>query len=256
MRWLALALFLTATTLVAQRDRPYFRASFGAAGGNYGFDSDLAGFDDDADAGLLQARFEYTTRKGIGGGIRFEHFRTERDEGLFRDPSNLFDRGTQARSSTFLAHGTFRFEQHRFSMPVRFGILVNGLTLDDHAATDPETDYVSAGPFFEVEPELILFHRGKMEMSVYTQAGFGAAGTLIEVDGELDANGDLREYESSTGFAMFEVGTRLKVGKAQFGIAFVGRYQSMDRSEFEGNNFIFGYDSGFEGVLLTAGVTF
>lgn len=250
MRWLALAMFLITTPLVAQRDRPFFRGSFGAAGGNYGFDSDLSGFDDDADAGLLQARFEYTTRKGIGGGIRFEHFRTDRDEGLFRDPSNVLDRGTQARSNTFLAHGTFRFQQHRFSMPVRFGILVNGLTLDDHGATDPETQYVSAGPFFEVEPELVLFHRGKIDLSVYAQAGFGVAGTSIEVDG------DMRDYDSSTGFAMFEVGTRVTVGKAQFGVAFVGRYRSMDRSEFEGNSFIYGFDSSFEGVLFTAGITF
>lgn len=250
MRWLALALFLITTPLAAQRDRPHFRGSFGAAGGNYQFDSDLAGFDDDATAGMFQGRFEYTTRRGFGGGIRYEHFRTDRDESLFRDPNNILDRGTQARSNTLFAHASFRFEQHRFAMPVRFGLMFNSLVLDDDGASNPETDYASAGPFFEFEPEIVLLHRGPLELSIYALAGFGAAGTSIELDG------DFRDYDSSTGYAMIEAGTRLKVGHAQFGIAFIGRYQSMDRSDFEGNNFIYGYDAGFEGVLFTMGVTF
>lgn len=250
MRLLALAVFLLSASVVAQGTRPHFRGSFGVAGGNYHFDSDLAGFDDEVDAGLLQARVEYTGRKHIGGGIRFEQFGTDRDEGLFRDPTNFFDRGTQARSSTLLAHGTFLFQQHRFTMPVRIGLLVNRFVLDDHSATNPETTYLSLGPFFEVEPELVLLRRGKLEWSVYGQFGFGVGGTSIEVDG------DPRDYDSSTGFAMVEAGTRLRIGKALLGIAFIGRYQSMDRSEFEGNSFIFGYDSEFEGVLFTAGFRF
>ncbi len=79
---------------------------------------------------------------------------------------------------------------------------------------------------------------------------FGVGGTSIEVDGGF------RDYESATGFGMVEAGTRLRIGRAQVGIAFIGRYQSMDRSELEGNSFIFGYDSEFEGVLFTAGFCF
>ena len=250
MRWLALAFLLLSASVVAQDARPHFHSSFGVAGGNYHFDSDLSGFDGGVGAGLLQARVEYTTTQHVGGGIRFEHLDTDRGEGLFRDPTNIFDRGTQARSSTLLIHGTFRVEQHRFTMPIRVGLLINGFVLDEQTVANPETTYLSVGPFFEVEPELVLLRRGKLEWSIYGQFGFGVGGTSIEVDGSF------RDYESATGFGMVEAGTRLRIGRTQVGIAFIGRYQSMDRSELEGNSCILGYDSAFEGVLFTAGFCF
>ena len=249
MRWLSVV-FLISSSVVAQESRPNFRGGIGFAGGTYHFDSDLDGFDDSANAGLFQARFEYTSARRVGGGVRFEYLATDRDEGLFSDPANPANRGTEARSSTLLAHATFRLEQHRFTMPMRVGLLVNGLILDDHSAVDPETSYWSAGPFFEIEPELVLTRRGKLEWSVYAQLGFGAGSTAIDVDG-VSGN-----YRSTTAFGMVEAGTRMRIGKAQLGIAFIGRYQSMERSGFESNSFIFGYDSEFEGVLLTAGFSF
>tara|TARA_R110002072_G_scaffold139249_1_gene282703 strand:- start:48822 stop:49571 length:750 start_codon:yes stop_codon:yes gene_type:complete len=249
MRWLALPLLLLCTQLVAQRP-VRFHGGFGVAGGTYNFDSDLAGFTDDATAGLLQAEFEVTTRRGFGGGMRYEYFTTKNDEGLFRDPNNAFDEGVQARSGTFLAHATYLISQHRFQMPMRVGLLVNGLTLDDDAAANPETSYVSVGPFFEIEPELTLLRAGPLQWSLYAQLGFGIAGTAIDVDG------DFRDYDSTSGFGMVEAGTRLRVGPAEFGLAFIGRYQSMDRSDIESGSFVYGYDSDFQGVLVSAGFTF
>jgi hypothetical protein len=120
--------------------------------------------------------------------------------------------------------------------------LINGFVLDEQTVANPETTYLSVGPFFEVEPELVLLRRGKLEWSIYGQFGFG--------------DGDFRDYESATGFGMVAAGTRLRIGRAQVGIAFIGRYQSMDRSELKGNSCIFGYDSEFEGVLFTAGFCF
>lgn len=249
MRWLALPLLLLSTQLVAQRTIR-FHGGLGVAGGTYNFDSDLSGFDDNATSGLLQAEFEVTNTRGFGGGFRYEHFITEDNEGLFPDANNAFDQGTQARSGTFLAHATYLVSQHRFRMPVRVGLLINGLTLDDDGATNPETTYVSAGPFFEIEPEVTLVRAGALEWSLYAQLGFGIAGTSIEVDG------DFRDYDSASGFGMIEAGTRLHVGQANFGIAFIGRYHSMDRSDIEGNSFIYGYDSDFQGVLISAGFSF
>lgn len=249
MRWLALPLLVLSSALVAQRP-VHFHGGFGVAGGTYAFDSDLAGFDDDATAGLFQTEFEVTNRRGLGGGIRFEYFVTEEDEGLFRNPSNIFDEGTQARSSTFLLHGTYLVSQHRFRMPVRIGLLINSLTLDDEGTINPETNYFSAGPFFEIEPEVTLVRAGPVRWSLYAQLGFGIAGTSIDVDG------DFRDYDSASGFGMIEAGTRMRVGPANFGIAFIGRYQSMDRSDIEAGSFIYGYDSDFEGLLISAGFSF
>ncbi|MFT4512853.1 MAG: hypothetical protein ACI91B_001553 [Planctomycetota bacterium] len=249
MRWLVLPLLLLSAQLVAQRPLR-FQGGFGVAGGTYNFDSDLSGFEDNATAGLLLAEFEVTNKKGLGGGFRYEYSITENNEGLFRYPNTAFDEGTQARSSTFLAHATYLIEQHRFRMPVRVGLLVSGLTLDDDGATNPETTYVSVGPFFEIEPEITLVHAGALEWSLYAQLGFGFAGTSIEIDG------DSRDYEATTGFGMIEAGTRLHVGPTSFGIAFIGRYQSMDRSDIESGSFIHGYDSNFQGVLISAGFSF
>ncbi|MFT7535349.1 MAG: hypothetical protein ACI85K_001301 [Hyphomicrobiaceae bacterium] len=249
MRLLALSLLLLSTQLVAQR-AVRFHGGLGVAGGSYNFDSDLSGFEDNATAGLLQAEFEVTNKNGIGGGFRYEYFATESDDGLFRDPTNAFDQGTQARSGTFLAHATFLVSHHRFRMPVRVGLLINGLTLDEDIATNPETSYLSAGPFFEVEPEITLVRAGALEWSLYAQFGFGIAGTSIDVDG------DFRDYDSTSAFGMIEAGTRLHVGPANFGVAFIGRYHSIDRSDIESGSFIYGYDSNFQGVLISAGFSF
>ncbi|MFN3244158.1 MAG: hypothetical protein ACE37K_21815 [Planctomycetota bacterium] len=248
MRWLALPLLLLTTPLVAQR--PLFRGGIGISFGTYTFESDLAGFDDDATAGLFQAEFEVTTRRGFGGGIRYEAFATDDDESLFRDPGNPFDRGTQATSGTFLGHFTYRIQQHRFEMPVRVGVLLNGLVLDDQGSVNPETTYASIGPFFEVEPELTLVRAGAVRWTIYGQFGFGVAGTAIDVDG------DFRDYESDSGFLNVEAGTRVAFGPAEFGLAFIGRYQSMDRSDIESGQFVYGFDAGYEGLLLTAGFRF
>ena len=249
-RILALTTALIAGTATAQDATPHFRGSFGFADGSYRFDSDLAGFNDRVDAELLQARFEFTSPRRIGGGVRIEYSATERDEGLFLDPTNPADRGVQARNTNVFAHATYRLNQHRFAMPLRFGVMVNNLVLDDSLAADPETNYLSVGPHFEVEPELTLLRRGKTELSVYAQFGFGSSPTFIDIDGES------RDYRSWSSFATIETGARMRFGNAQFGIAFIGRYNSMAESEIEGNSFVYGYDAEFEGLLLTAGVVF
>lgn len=243
-----LALTLAVAPLTAQE--PLFRGSIGLSGGAYQFDSDLAGFDERADAGLFLAEFEATSARGYGGGIRYESFASDRGNGLFRDPADPLDPGTRASSGTFQAHFTYLVRQHRFEMPVRAGLFLNGLALDDRTAATPETTYSSFGPYFEIEPELTVLRRGAVRWTVYGQLGFGAAGTSIDVDG------DARDYESDSGFFNLEFGTRVSYGVAEFGLAFVGRYQSMDSSSIEDGQFVYGFDAGYEGLLLTAGVRF
>jgi hypothetical protein len=250
MRWVALLLLLLSAPLVAQRSRPYFHVGLGVAGGNYSFDSDLSGFDDNASAGFLMLEFEATTRKGFGGGLRYEYFVSDDEEGLFRDPNNALDQGTQARSGTLFAHATYLVTQHRFSMPVRVGLLFNGLTLDDGGSSNPESTYGSIGPLFEVEPELTLTRANGLQWSIYGQLGVGVAATSIEFDG------DSRDYESTSAFATIEAGTRLRLLSFDIGLAFVGRYQGMDRSDIRRGNFVEGYDASFQGIMLSAGFSF
>ena len=48
----------------------------------------------------------------------------------------------------------------------------------------------------------------------------------------------------------------LGLGPVELGLAFLGRYQSMDQSAAVGGQFVYGFDSGFHGLLLSAGVRF
>ena len=240
---------LLATAPLTAQD-PLFRGSLGISGGSYRFDSDLPGFNERADTGLFQVEFEAAAANGYGGGFRFESFTSDDDDGLFRIAGDPLDRGTRASGSTFQAHFTYLIRQHRFEMPLRAGLMLNGLVLEDQGAPDPETSYGSFGPFAEIEPEITLSHHGATTWSAYGLFGFGVTGTEIEVDG------DPRDYRSDSGFVSVEVGTRLTFGYAEIGIALFGRYQSMDPSSIEDGQFLYGFDGGYEGVLLTAGVRF
>ena len=244
----AFASLLSITPLAAQD--PLFRGSLGISGGSYRFDSDLPGFDERANAGLFQVEFEAAAANGYGGGFRFENFTSDADDGLFRVAGDPLDRGTRASGSTFQAHFTYLIRQHRFEMPLRAGLMLNGLVLEDQGEPDPETAYGSFGPFAEIEPEITLSHYGTTTWSVYGLFGFGVTGTDIEVDG------DPRDYRSDSGFLNVEVGTRVAFGHVELGLALFGRYQSMDASSVEDGQFLYGFDGGYEGMLLTAGVRF
>ena len=92
--------------------------------------------------------------------------------------------------------------------------------------------------------------RGEFRWTIFGQLGFGVAGTSIDVDG------DSRDYTSDSGFFNLELGTRASYGVLELGLAFVGRYHSMDSSSIEAGQFVYGFDAGYEGFLLTAGVRF
>lgn len=248
MRRIALMSLVLIAPLAAQREHPFFHGALGFSAGRYGFDSTLSGFDDHVDAGLFLAEFEATTRSGIGGGLRYEFSITEDDRGLFR--TSAFDRGTEARNNNLFLHFTQRIESHRFAMPVRVGLMLNSLTLEDTNRVDPDATYASIGPYLEIEPELTLVRRRGFRWSLYGQLGFGIGATSIDVDG------DYRDYWSTTGFFGLEAGTRFRFGPAEIGIGYIGRFRSMDDSDIEDGQFVFGYDDDYNGLLVTMGVTF
>ena len=236
---------LLTTALLAQgRERPYFRGSLGFSGGQYSFETDTQSLDDRTDAGLFQAEFEATSRHGIGGGIRFESMVSDDD---------LFVRNgaprNEARAGSLFGHFTYRVEQHRFAMPIRVGVLLHGLSLEEEVS-GLETTYASIGPYFEVEPELTLVRRGGFRWTAYGQFGVGVGATAIDIDN------DFRDYESATGFVGFEAGTRLRFGPAEIGVGYIARFQSMDESDVESGQVALGYDADYHGVLLTFGVVF
>ncbi|MBL8754757.1 MAG: hypothetical protein JNK15_15745 [Planctomycetes bacterium] len=238
-----------ATTLLAplaaqEREEPRFRIGFALSGGEFDFDSDGSNLDDNQSAAMFRLQFEGTSRHGFGGGVRLESLATDDDFFV----GNGFA-ATEVGNGSLFGHFTYRLETHRFAMPIRAGLLLNGLVLDEVGSND-EVTYGSFGPYFEIAPEVVLAKRGKTAWSLYGELGFGGGYTAIDVEG------DPNEYESSTGFFGLELGTRLLLNKIELGLAYVGRWQAMDESDPEGSQVVLGYDADYNGLLFSFAVVF
>ncbi len=247
---LPLAVLVLASVSFAQDDAgPRFRIAAGLAAGVFDFEDDGPGVSGatlmgDTGAGMFRLQFEATSSRGIGGGVRLESVAS--DDDLFEDEGFA---ASEARNGTLFGHFTYRHEAHRFAMPIRVGLLFNGLTLEEDA-TDAEVQYGSFGPYVEVAPEVVVARSGRTSWSLYGEFGVGVAATAIEVDG------DPADYESATAFGGVELGTRLTLNKIELGLAYVGRFQSMDESDPEGGFAVLGYDAAFNGLMFTFGVIF
>lgn len=134
-------------------------------------------------------------------------------------------------------------------MPVRIGLMLNGLVLTENATND-ESTYGSIGPYFEVAPEFTIAGRRNVQWSLYGEIGVGVGGTAIDFDG--DAN----DYDSATAFFGLEIGTRLRLANFEVGVAYLGRWQSMDESDEENGLVALGYDAQFQGLMVSVGVVF
>lgn len=242
---LPIVLSLASLPLLAQEGGdPRFRIGLGLAGGSFDFETDGSGLDGDSDGAMLRLSFEGTSARGIGGGVRLESVAS--DDDLFTGTGF----GTaEASNGSLFGHFTYRVESHRFAMPLRVGLLLNGLTLTDNA-TDDEVTYASIGPYFEIAPEVVLVRGGKTQWSLFGEVGVGVAGTAIDVEG------DSRDFESTSSFAGLELGTRLLIGPIELGLSYVGRWQSMDESDPEGGTVVLGYDADFQGAMFSFAVVF
>lgn len=237
-------LSLAALTAAQDRPDPRFRIGLGFAGGTFDFDTDGSNLEDDESAAMLRVTFEATTARGIGGGARIESVVT--DDDLFADAGFA---AAEARNGTLFGHFTYRLESHRFAMPMRAGLLFNGLTLEEEVTGD-EVEYASIGPAIEIAPELTLVRSGTTRWSVFGEMMLGATVTRVEIDGAAD------DYDSDTGFFGLELGTRVLLGPVELGLSYVGRWQSMDESDEENGTVAFGYDAEFQGVMFNVGVVF
>jgi hypothetical protein len=243
-----LGVSLAATAQEPERFDPRIRLNFGYAYGEYRFEEIGSNADDETDADLYRMHVEMLTERGIGGGFRAEVMVSEGD--LFRDAGFL---DTEARQGSFFGHFTYLVEGHRFAMPVRAGFLADFLTLEEEV-TENEIDYFTFGGRFEIAPEITLARSRGFGLAMYGEMGMGFGFTTIEVN-DFTSNDD-DEFEAGTFYFGLEAGMRMRFGKATLGVAYLGRWQSMDESDDEDGLFIFGYDAEFNGILFNLGVTF
>jgi len=248
MRFL-LCVFATSLLLPAQdesrEDRhARFRVSVAGVGGELEHVTDGSDLDDETDAGMFRIAFEATSRKGIGGGLRFES--TVSDDDLFVDAGFA---ATEARRANFFLHFTYRAVAPRFAMPLRIGLMLDGYQLEENVSNN-DISYGSLGPYLEVAPEFSLVDGRNFEWTLYGEFGVGIAATGIDVET------DSEDYSSATAFFGAEIGTRLHFGPVEFGLGIVGRWSAMDESDEENNLVVLGHDTEFVGVLLSLGVVF
>ncbi len=205
-------------------------------------DSDL---DDRTRAALFRLAGEYVGSAGFGGGLRLESMVS--DDDLFEGKAGA--NPVEASDGTVYVHGTYRFASGPLDLPVRLGVTIGDYRLTDQV-TDRETDYQSAGVYFEAAPEWTVLANESLRWSVFAEAGVGIAATNI------DPEGDARDYDATTARYGFEVGTRVTFGRYEVALSGIGRWQHMGESDDNGGFAIAGYDSEFVGISASFGVTF
>lgn len=247
MRSHLFAVLALAIPLAAQQQTTFtqpFRVQFAGAGGELTHHTDNSLLDGESDAGMFRFDFEGVSRRGFGGGLRYEGITS--DDDLFADAG--FN-PSEARMSSLYLHFTYRLTARHFAMPVRIGLWLNGYVLEDKVLGD-EVTYGSIGPYLELAPEFRLVDKRSLSWSLYGQLGAGVAGTGIDVDN------DSNDYYSSTVAYGVELGTRLRTGPFELGVAYVLRGQAMDESDPENGLVVLGYESHFQGLLISATALF
>lgn len=240
----AVLLSLTASLAAQEPGEPRFRIGLGLGSGAFDYDTERSNLDDRTDAGMFRLLFEGTSKKGIGGGIRLDSFVS--DDDMFVGAGFP---ATEATGVSVFSHFTYRVQSHRFAMPLRAGLLLDQLTLDE-VASDTELTFTSFGPYFEIAPEIVLARGGKTQWSLFGEFGIGFGGT------DIDLGDNEPEYDSFTSFSGLELGTRLQLGPIELGLSYVARWKWMDESDPEGGLVVLAYDADFQGVLLGVAVVF
>jgi hypothetical protein len=240
----ALAALAGASLRAQDQPLPNFRVDLSLGFGNAEHTTDGSNLDGDTDAGFFRLQFEGFSDAGFGGGVRLEGWKS--DDDIFTAAGQPL---TEATTSILFGHFSWRTGEGDFTMPVRAGLMFHGHVLEE-TSTGAEATFASFGPQFELAPELFLARGDGVNWSVFAELGLGIAATVVEVD---TLPGD---FDSSTWMYGFELGTRVYFGHFELGLSYALRGHEMDESDPNGGNIVFGYDAGFDGILLTVGAIF
>ena len=219
LRLLAITALLTLPLAAQDESAARWRIALGLGAGTLDYDTDGA-FGDSGSAGAFRLGFEGTSRRGFGGGLRLESFAaTDLRPGIGGDD---YDVGF----GSLFGHFTYRLKQQRFAMPIRLGPLVNVLTLDNtSSAASDEVTTTTLGLLAEVAPEFTIARGANSSWTLYGEFGLGAGDTVVEDEVNDEA------WDSSSSLSGFELGSRVYLGVCELSLAYVGRWQSMDRTD-------------------------
>ncbi|MCA8952983.1 MAG: hypothetical protein KDE27_25960 [Planctomycetes bacterium] len=241
-----LALASTSAGIAAQEGyRSNFRFDIAGGFGRVAHETDGSATDGDTGGAFGRLRFEGVGDQGFGGGIRLEAWGS--DDDLFVDEGFQAE---EARASDLFAHFTYRFERGPFRMPARIGFMAHHYELENVASGVTTLEVDSFGPRFEVAPEYV-FNRGDVvEFSVYGELGIAAAYSNVETSSFSN------DFDSSSAFWFAEVGGRMRIEFAEFGLGFITHGIYTDESDTENGNFVRAFGADFAGVVFSAAIVF
>lgn len=209
-------------------------------------DTSGSNLDGNDSAVLLELGVEGFGESGFGGGVRLGFLGS--DEGLF-DDAGVDD--VMAASVDLYLHISQRWSQDRFSMPLRFGLLVNSYGLEQETSTGTETiQFDTIGFRTELEPEFLLSDWDGTVLTAGSRLSLGSGWTNCSTDPSTV------EADSSMLFYGIDLGLRLRAGMGSFHLGWAWRGQTMDDSDVEGGVFYRGFDADFSGFVIGGGLVF
>ena len=215
--------------------------SFGFGG--YDFEDDVLGADDSS-AYMARVRGAVTTHRGIGGGFDVK-FLVPRDN-FYEQTIN----STDAIQSDFYGHFLVTMAAaDRFRMPLRIGPYFSQVRAEFEVSSDV-TRYDSLGFRVEIEPEVLLFGRGRGQASAFARFSAGLH------DSSIDDESTNRHYHSYGHTLGFESGFRFAIGPMAFSAAYVYHENRIAESDRENGLVIPQLETDFQGVLFGLGGRF
>ena len=202
------------------------------------------GPNDETDATLGQARFEFTSGL-IGGGIVLEGIRADDDlhQGTATGPTD---------SATFevFPHFTLRpTGGDSFRIPLRFGFAFGGIAQESALLATGDATFGSFAFQFEAEPEIDLVHSDDFRFSLYGGIRGGAGVGVVSVK----QPGFDEDFETDTWTGAANAGVRFNFGVFDMAASYVYRLYHFDESDPENGATTPETEFEFDGIVLTFG---
>jgi hypothetical protein len=231
-------------TSCANNARSTAQLSLGA--GSY--EVDIADVGNDSTAGgLFELAFESVPETKFGGGARVRGLAS--DDDLDDDPPDGFPGTAEARDAEWFFHGTYDGGVDRQRLPLRMGLSIRSLELQD-SISENGTTWSSVGPRVEFAPSLPLNDSDEIAVSATGLLGLGYSLTSIE-DDTLGL-----DWDSDAVFVDAGVGLRCEFNRAYIDLGYRYLSSRYAESDVSGGLFVREIDATFSGLVFTLGFTF
>ncbi len=221
-------------------------ATLGVGGGHYKVKS-AGGGSGEARAGLVEAAFESLADNDFGGGVRVRGIRS--DDDLDGDGAGPGSATLQATDGEWYFHGTYDGADGVDRMPLRFGLSLRRLKVEDTSDQDA-IEWNSVGPRAELAPEWAISQWGDDRLAVCGLVGVGYGFTNIQTN--LAAT----DFETSALFLDLGLGVRATLNGLILDLGYRYSTSHYSQSEVASSAIVVETDADFSGLVFTIGGRF